>query len=956
MASRLMNLVTFLSGIGLSIGAPAQAGPFDGIAKDVQQNLEQTIRESAHPGRNRQTNPGGTDGTAPPQASPSAQPTLVAAADHARAANAGRGKSSGLLRPLNLKTLKGKPRWDSEDFSRYLELLALGSDPEMIAMTARNERDKERWCHEISGFAARQLSDAAIRTYFLGLRGRKGRRLLQTHQFGGYCGGYWKGNDEFSQRDSFQAFVSRAIPAIQAATAKLKFPKQAIMVRDMYLSYDFAKGAFNTGLSMFDTDPQGEYWWLNARPLKYQSLYLPGFKMPARLKMPADQARAIKDRLDDHGQAKAQIAFTLAGLSSVPAKDRHGRVKKHSDGRIEMRDAFLVRVDSIDIYDARDQGMTRVLHTLPASAYFNQAAYKEGAGATESAAREQQRLAELEQIALPGEHELAAAYARLSADTATAVDAILAKEAAQQRFDDPFKEKAFMDSERAAINRALAAASPGTEFWLTGIVAFDKYDAKTGTYPVSSIKLIDYSPTQGHMPLRYGHAVEPELESDQISTTRTPEAFARQHRSGGRFAFRAKARAVAALPARDSKGRGPLRLKLELREMDILGGPDHVAIQTATTLDPRKVAWTLRPLGIDELNARKAAGRARTVESQAQQTNRIQGFDKQLAACEQEPPAQRETCISRLCGNLPELDDEQAAYRLTVQCDERREAAHLAAVLAKSAAKRKARAQERDAIEEKQIRKMKCSQRYSRDKGAVPDSPEFEAAIARCMEEQVRTPYGPAVLGIQLGMERQQATALAEQQTGGSGSKKLRARQTEPFRWGQLNISQDLNHGVATFYVGNGGSHKVIAVSRRQYFADNAPTGQQFMAAIRDTYGTESWREGNVVLWSQSADPAGCAAARDLIHERGIWSSRWRDPDNPRNKSGRQLPVLDAEGSADDYARFADCGPLLFAFLNDNGQGAIGDLSLVLFDPAWMAEQPAFRFRPRAASGNSLRF
>ncbi len=72
-----------------------------------------------------------------------------------------------------------------------------------------------------------------------------------------------------------------------------------------------------------------------------------------------------------------------------------------------------------------------------------------------------------------------------------------------------------------------------------------------------------------------------------------------------------------------------------------------------------------------------------------------------------------------------------------------------------------------------------------------------------------------------------------------------------------------------------------------------------------------------------------------------------------------RLPVMiGPEGEPGIYARYRASGPVVIALLNADASGRMKDASFVLFDPAWIAGQPAFAFKSgggRSAAGKSAK-
>ncbi len=65
-----------------------------------------------------------------------------------------------------------------------------------------------------------------------------------------------------------------------------------------------------------------------------------------------------------------------------------------------------------------------------------------------------------------------------------------------------------------------------------------------------------------------------------------------------------------------------------------------------------------------------------------------------------------------------------------------------------------------------------------------------------------------------------------------------------------------------------------------------------------------------------------------------------------------RLPMMvGTGGSPQDYAEYSSCGPVVISLFNQGADGGLKDASFVLFDPAWIASQPAFAFKGGMGTG-----
>ncbi len=60
-------------------------------------------------------------------------------------------------------------------------------------------------------------------------------------------------------------------------------------------------------------------------------------------------------------------------------------------------------------------------------------------------------------------------------------------------------------------------------------------------------------------------------------------------------------------------------------------------------------------------------------------------------------------------------------------------------------------------------------------------------------------------------------------------------------------------------------------------------------------------------------------------------------------------------GDPESYRRYAACGPMVVSVLTLDRRDRVADAAFVLFDPAWIAEQPAFVFAEGGSSADGGR-
>ncbi len=297
----------------------------------------------------------------------------------------------------------------------------------------------------------------------------------------------------------------------------------------------------------------------------------------------------------------------------------------------------------------------------------------------------------------------------------------------------------------------------------------------------------------------------------------------------------------------------------------------------------------------------------------------------------------------------------------------------------------------------------------------VKGTPEFKAAMTACQNEPIRDVYGPDILGLRLGMPLNDANSFIRRQ---SVNKNTTLKDTRPFEKAALHWTKDANHGIAVFSVVNGEHERVAAVSRRLYMNGKKTTADQVVNGLRKKYGRELWSKGNhTLLWafpkgSKKPSAKMCSGLVKLIEPRAGWNRAWSSgkkssesskqrqstsmarvgrqqecmakhgmPSSPeamqafascmqglttnapapsqsggKSGSNTRLPMMiPANGNPKLYEKYKACGPVIIARTNKAKNGTLKDMSLVLFDPDWIARQPAFAFKS-GKGGDQIEF
>lgn len=230
---------------------------------------------------------------------------------------------------------------------------------------------------------------------------------------------------------------------------------------------------------------------------------------------------------------------------------------------------------------------------------------------------------------------------------------------------------------------------------------------------------------------------------------------------------------------------------------------------------------------------------------------------------------------------------------------------------------------------------------------------EYEAAFKGCMEEQNRAPYGPDILGLRLGMTWGEADTLLMREMDISKKDRNKyvemANEPRPFKSGILYFSKRGDHGIAFYYLRNNNNKLVAAVSRRLYFDEKGQPADPIREALVEKYGPTDWSKGDTLLWvtapHSDGPPLGalCSKLADKLSPVELSRQRWTSGEDG---SPRTIFMIGAEGTPEEYSQYEACGPVLIARLNQDKNGKIKDMSIVLFDPSWIASLPVVAFKP----------
>lgn len=321
----------------------------------------------------------------------------------------------------------------------------------------------------------------------------------------------------------------------------------------------------------------------------------------------------------------------------------------------------------------------------------------------------------------------------------------------------------------------------------------------------------------------------------------------------------------------------------------------------------------------------------------------------------------------------------------------------------------------------------RCEQKLNKPWAPRRGTIEFEEAVSNCLKAPKREAYGPDIVGLRLGMEKNEAQDIVQKRME-NRLPGVMLKETRPFENGTLSYTDDASRGIALFSIMNHGRDLVAAVSRRVYFGDNGPTSNQIIEGLRKKYGTETWSDSKKTMaWafptgSKHLSKKKYSGLVELIVPRDNWWRKWaprltdqeriqamqkkqeekdakwkayekcmmeatmkaepyshnntkymkiynKEMEICKEKHGNvlinsfqtqsieeaRLPLMiGQEGDPETYAKYENCGPVIIVLLNTDKEDKVKDASFVLFDPAWIADQPAFAFKSKKSDSKAM--
>lgn len=296
----------------------------------------------------------------------------------------------------------------------------------------------------------------------------------------------------------------------------------------------------------------------------------------------------------------------------------------------------------------------------------------------------------------------------------------------------------------------------------------------------------------------------------------------------------------------------------------------------------RRTIASLGPESFPDVSSSKQA--AKVAQAQKKQNEALQAQEAALAA--EEAKKQREAAFQK-CEASPTGADRVSCYEALCAAFASQGSASMADARANDECRSHLKSAKSAVENEKRQAEMQTRQRQQQCRSHVQSNwslsegmPLYDEAYQACLAEEERTPYGPDIVGLQLGMDRRSADALVQRRMDGQANASL--REAHPFNQGLLRWTKDASRGIALFTVRTReGKELVAGISRRLYFADQQPAAAQIAAGLRKKYGQEIWSEDpSTLVWAfpdELADPssANCHELADLVVPREGWNRAW---------------------------------------------------------------------------------
>lgn len=903
----------------------------------------------------------------------------VATLDVSSAASAVKALTPSVVkdRPgINMTTKKGSfdfqnllasrnPDPDAQELVRLMELLVIGKAPASVPIDDLVYRDSTTsQGPALCLLAARQLEPTA-RNSLLSKVQRSDGCYLYGERYS------WIGRNKLEAEDTLNTFKQKYLPQIKQAATKVASYKgfqEIIWVGMLPVdpnSYYREKGGFSLCGA---TGPGADCRW--SPRIDIPMLHLEAVKPVGVWKVTEARARQLMN-----GPLTTRQLLPLETIVEV------GGVRK-----VNGRYMLTGHIKSIALYAKSDMALSSPLHRFAKEDFTDTAS----TAAREAQEREQARLASLERVELARSKYFLAAYAELSGKGLKLVDEIVE----QKRYQgNPFDIKRQKDKDRAQMReiliQELARFDRNKPVWISGILTLGPYNIQQSYFPLGGrIPEIHVSDGKGDP---YANLIRVQLLQSQIERLPVPPDIAERiyEKYGGRGAyFRALVKPVNTGPTGKARGAGRT-LDLAVERLELLSTDQHVAV-----LDEKNVVWRFTPPTYETLQADAAQEQERIAQqkrtcaasksrecyddlcakikktgdmkeiewcvheqSLAYKESRFAEHKTTEAKRQEEMEKQRQSMVvGRACQNrytaygvqpwmpvegTPEFQNAMTAcQKEPVRDVYGPDILGLRLGMPLNEANNFIRRQSvKQNTTLKDTRPFEKATLYWTDDGnhgiavfsLVNGEYERVAAVSRRLYFGDKGPSRSEIIdGLRkkYGAELWSDSDRVKLWSMADGAQKPSGKMCS----GLVNLIEPREGWSRAWGAGSSAAREDRRAARQADMSARMSAQQECVAK----YGMPMGGQPGAVNMQMMQELQRCLQEKALGTQAA--------PAAPAGTSARLPMTVKASGSPKLYEGYQACGPVIVAYLNSDTGGALKDLSLVLFDPGWIARQPAFAF------------
>jgi len=875
----------------------------------------------------------------------------------------GPGFAASSVRPLNLHKLKGKAGVDmyslnavgADEFTRLAHLLALAEFGEDFLNMRDSGNDSYTTGPMDCVLAMENLKDAA-RNEVLKKGGRGNctiRQFGQRYTFG------WKGNNVLEREDAQARFRNKYLPDIMAAAKKVAAMDSVREIRILERQhiypqkYSRQKQAFELHIGFGQKQYMGILKVKNAKAVSYWPV-------------PESRARQLME-----GPFKQRGGTQLQLLSTL----RLGKPEK-----IGETFHLPATLEAAEIYLKSDDKLANPLHRYARADFTDQ----------DAAAREQEarRIARMEKISMADESYLWAAYADY---TGQGINDVVEGFIARLGYNpDPFKAKKAKDRDRArmrdVLKKALDSYQRNRPVWVQGIITFNTYNMDGGFFPVREVKTQLATPPG--IDVRQLHL---SLVGGQIHQLPVPVDIAEDLSSRGYAHFRARVYAVEA-------GSDSSQVRVAVERIELLRDEAY-----ANVLYDKNVLWKYSPVSYARLQEKAAAKEQdlAALKTECESTGRSACY-RELCDRIKASANRNEWKACRKAYSAALLREKNAEMNAAMRTAIPRPQTTVVNTTREASCRRKY-----SGPTPQPWMPVSGGPEYEQAMQHCVKQPVRDAYGMDILGLRLGMPFNDArkyvqkesfARGVTLKDTRPFEKAelhITEDRNGGLATFFIRNGEFERL----AAVSRRLY-----FDEGEMPASKVKAGLRKKYGEESWSRGNDVLLWLdsaakvspkscsgvvdlideRDGWNNGGWRLGS--RRASRRDPA-IGASMDANQVRQQCMSKYGmqgggvpgpdmmaqmqnlqrcmmeqmagiTPTSPTKgkEESRRLPMMvKMTGSPEQYSRYSACGPVLVAKFNNGKSGSLRSLSLVLFDPDWIARQPAFAFKGKNED-NEVRF